>query len=202
MQKNSGDSKRAVDTYTEALKVNPYLWEAFEGLLELGMVVNLLILNLVGVSLKVESCFKTTSPMRALRETTHTTNIDAASLDTNSTNFTLLDIPETVKPTLNSTFQPIFNWGKPQTFPNRLNQPISPRHAFSFLPSDLSTPTMQVVNPSSLLSEESPISALLETMKPRQRPPSRSALEAPRGKNALRPARETVQVWSPNENEY
>lgn len=26
-----------MDTYIEALKVNPYLWEAFDGLIELGM---------------------------------------------------------------------------------------------------------------------------------------------------------------------
>jgi hypothetical protein len=36
MQRNSGDSKRAMDAYVEALKVNPYLWEAFIGLVELG----------------------------------------------------------------------------------------------------------------------------------------------------------------------
>jgi anaphase-promoting complex subunit 3 len=37
MQRSSGDSKRAMDTYIEALKVNPYLWEAFDGLIDLGM---------------------------------------------------------------------------------------------------------------------------------------------------------------------
>ena len=37
MQRASGDSKRAMDTYIEALKVNPYLWEAFDGLIELGL---------------------------------------------------------------------------------------------------------------------------------------------------------------------
>jgi hypothetical protein len=26
-----------MDTYVEALKVNPYLWEAFDGLIELGI---------------------------------------------------------------------------------------------------------------------------------------------------------------------
>jgi hypothetical protein len=38
MQRSSGDSKRAMDTYVEALKVNPYLWEAFDGLIELGFI--------------------------------------------------------------------------------------------------------------------------------------------------------------------
>lgn len=37
LHRSSGDSKRAIDTYIEALKVNPYLWEAFDGLIELGM---------------------------------------------------------------------------------------------------------------------------------------------------------------------
>jgi anaphase-promoting complex subunit 3 len=36
MQLGSGDSKRAMDTYIEALKANPYLWEAFDGLTGLG----------------------------------------------------------------------------------------------------------------------------------------------------------------------
>jgi anaphase-promoting complex subunit 3 len=36
MHRSSGDSRRAMDTYIEALKVNPYLWEAFDGLIELG----------------------------------------------------------------------------------------------------------------------------------------------------------------------
>lgn len=40
MQRASGDSKRAMDTYIEALKANPYLWEAFDGLIELGMTLN------------------------------------------------------------------------------------------------------------------------------------------------------------------
>ena len=39
MQRASGDSKRAMDTYIEALKTNPYLWEAFDGLIELGTSV-------------------------------------------------------------------------------------------------------------------------------------------------------------------
>ena len=40
MQRGSGDSKRAMDTYIEALRANPYLWEAFDGLIELGITVN------------------------------------------------------------------------------------------------------------------------------------------------------------------
>src|SRR5947207_1233186 len=40
MQRASGDSKRAMDTYIEALKANPYLWEAFDGLIELGIIAN------------------------------------------------------------------------------------------------------------------------------------------------------------------
>ena len=40
MQRASGDSKRAMDTYIEALKANPYLWEAFDGLIELGITLN------------------------------------------------------------------------------------------------------------------------------------------------------------------
>jgi anaphase-promoting complex subunit 3 len=40
MQRASGDSKRAMDTYIEALKANPYLWEAFDGLIELGITVD------------------------------------------------------------------------------------------------------------------------------------------------------------------
>jgi len=36
LQRCSGDCKRAMDSYIEALKVNPYLWEAFDGLIELG----------------------------------------------------------------------------------------------------------------------------------------------------------------------
>jgi anaphase-promoting complex subunit 3 len=39
LYRGSGDSKRAMDTYIEALKVNPYLWEAFDGLIELGIFV-------------------------------------------------------------------------------------------------------------------------------------------------------------------
>lgn len=42
----SGDAKRAMDTYIEALKVNPYLWEAFDGLVELGIIPNLTLLML------------------------------------------------------------------------------------------------------------------------------------------------------------
>jgi anaphase-promoting complex subunit 3 len=41
MQRASGDSKRAMDTYIEALKLNPYLWEAFDGLIELGIGLGL-----------------------------------------------------------------------------------------------------------------------------------------------------------------
>jgi hypothetical protein len=121
-----------MDTYTEALKVNPYLWEAFDGLLELGMIVNMINLIFLGVSLRVENCFKATSPMRALREATHTTNIDATSLQTNNLNFTMVDAPETAKSGSDSAFQPIFNWGKTQqTFASRSNQPISPAYVFS-----------------------------------------------------------------------
>jgi hypothetical protein len=47
LHRSSGDSKRAVDTYIEALKVNPYLWEAFDGLIELGMSLNLFLSSCV-----------------------------------------------------------------------------------------------------------------------------------------------------------
>lgn len=44
LQRASGDSKRAMDSYIEALKGNPYLWEAFDGLIELGITANLTLL--------------------------------------------------------------------------------------------------------------------------------------------------------------
>jgi len=36
LHKGAGDNKRAMDSYIEALRTNPYLWEAFDGLIELG----------------------------------------------------------------------------------------------------------------------------------------------------------------------
>jgi len=50
LHRSSGDSKRAVDTYIEALKVNPYLWEAFDGLIELGMSLSLFLSLMCQVS--------------------------------------------------------------------------------------------------------------------------------------------------------
>jgi len=130
LQKASGDSKRAVDAYIEALRVNPYLWEAFDGLIELGIplprVSSLLIA--AGVSLRVENCFKATSTMRALRESTHTTNIDAHSSIVGGSTFSLAEIPDP-RSTSTTAFQPIFNWDKSQpTFSSRFNQPLTPAY--------------------------------------------------------------------------
>lgn len=128
MQRASGDSKRAMDTYVEALRVNPYLWEAFDGLIELGRFpFSSDLLTCIGVSLRVENCFKASSTMRALREATHTTNIDTPAASTNAFDFPLADIPETSRPASSSSFQPIFNWSKSQPpFSGRFNQPITP----------------------------------------------------------------------------
>src|SRR5271155_4512218 len=115
----SGDSTRAMESYVEALKVNPYLWEAFDGLVELG------------VSLKVENCFKASSTMRALRESTHATNIDASSTQPQGAgfNFSLGDIPEG-SGTTPGAFQPIFNWAKSQQSAfSSSNQPVTPGYA-------------------------------------------------------------------------
>jgi hypothetical protein len=66
--------------------------------------------------------------MRALREATHTTNIDAPSLHTSSLN----DIPEIPTSSSSSAFQPIFNWGKSQpAFLSRFNQPATPGYIIS-----------------------------------------------------------------------
>jgi len=116
VQRASGDSTRAMEAYVEALKVNPYLWEAFDGLVELG------------VSLKVENCFKASSTMRALRESTHATNIDASSTQPQGAgfNFSLGDIPEGSSSTPGA-FQPIFNWAKSgQSAFLSSNQPVTP----------------------------------------------------------------------------
>lgn len=70
--------------------------------------------------------------MRALRESTHTTNIESSSQPPNGFNFSSLDAPETSKTTSNSAFQPIFNWGKSQpTFAARFNHPITPGYALN-----------------------------------------------------------------------
>lgn len=128
LHRASGDSKRAMDAYIESLRVNPYLWEAFDGLIELGRhLLDNSSLTSTGVSLRVENCFKPTSTMRALREATHTTNIDAQTNIAGSSNYTLADISETSRPVSASTFQPIFNWGKTQsTFSGRFNRPLTP----------------------------------------------------------------------------
>ena len=84
-------------------------------------------LTCLGVSLRVENCFKASSTMRALREATHTTNIDTPALSTNAFDFALADIPETSRLASSSSFQPIFNLAKSQQpFSGRFNQPITP----------------------------------------------------------------------------
>ncbi|KAK9471804.1 uncharacterized protein V1510DRAFT_181190 [Dipodascopsis tothii] len=50
-----GDSKRAVDAYSAALKINPFLWEAFDGLCRLG------------VNMRVENIYHVTPAMLAAR---------------------------------------------------------------------------------------------------------------------------------------
>jgi anaphase-promoting complex subunit 3 len=128
LYRSSGDSKRAMDTYIEALKVNPYLWEAFDGLIELGThAPTLPKLMWLGVSLRMENCFKANSTMRALREATHTTNIDVPLFQPGTFGSSLGDIPESSGSNATTAFQPIFNWGKAQpTFLSRFNQPATP----------------------------------------------------------------------------
>ena len=83
--------------------------------------------HLLGVSLRMENCFKANSTMRALREATHTTNIDVPPSQPDAFSSSLVDIPESSGSTATSTFQPIFNWGKSQpTFLSRFNQPTTP----------------------------------------------------------------------------
>lgn len=133
--------------------------------------------------------------MRALREATHTTNIDSTSQPPNGFAFPSSDLPETSKTTSSSTFQPIFNWGKSHSsFSSRFNHPITPGYAPNFFKLIPRTPTMQGMTSNSILSEESPtISTPLEMMKPWQKPSSR-LVDNLRGKSALRSVRETVQV--------
>ena len=110
----AGDSTRAMESYVEALKLNPYLWEAFDGLVELG------------ASLKVENCFKASSTMRALRDSTHATNIDSSSTQSRASgfSFSLVNIPEGSGSTPGA-FQPVFNWTKSSAFSSN-NQPVTP----------------------------------------------------------------------------
>jgi len=153
--------------------------------------------NVVGVTLRMENCFKANSTMRALREATHTTNIDMASSQLGANSSSLGDIPESTASNAPSSFQPIFNWSKSQpTFLSRFSQPTTPGYPiFNQKRLILRTPTMQGLNPGSILSEESPsISTPLELMKQSQRPPSRSMVDTLKGKTTLRSVRESVQV--------
>jgi hypothetical protein len=123
LQRSSGDSKRAMDAYVEALKINPYLWEAFLGLLELGIHFIFTLQFTLGVSLRVENCFKSTSTMRALRESRHSTNIDAPSTQRQAFNLSHESSESS------SSAAPTFNWGKPQSafsMASRFAQPLTP----------------------------------------------------------------------------
>jgi anaphase-promoting complex subunit 3 len=126
LHKGTGDNKRAMDAYIEALRINPYLWEAFDGLIELGTLHFSLLSNLAGVSLRVENCFRANSGMRALRESTQTTNINGPFKPVSEKSYQneLSELSGTMS---NGSFQPIFNWGNSQsTFLNRFHPPDTP----------------------------------------------------------------------------
>jgi hypothetical protein len=134
--------------------------------------------------------------MRALREATHTTNIDNPKSTNPMAHGSLVEISQSTESLSNSSFQPIFNWDRSQpSFLGRFNEPTTPVYANLIDPADKSTPTLQGINSRSMLSDDSPAHPTpLELAKPVPRPTSRSAAQAFRGKPALRSARDPVQV--------
>lgn len=73
-----GDTKKAVDYYVEALKLNPFMWDAFLGLCDTGMDESggdgsgsiLRLTDTLGANIRIPQIFKMTPEMTAILTTT------------------------------------------------------------------------------------------------------------------------------------
>ncbi|KAL8998681.1 MAG: hypothetical protein Q9169_002342 [Polycauliona sp. 2 TL-2023] len=61
------DSNKAIDSFAEALKLNPFMWDAFVGLCDLG--VNVRIPNIFQVTSEMKRAFSTSNPEESTLET-------------------------------------------------------------------------------------------------------------------------------------
>lgn len=124
-----GDSKKAVDSYVAAVKVNPFLWEAFTGLCD------------TGVNLRVNNIFKQSAEMmEALKSTVGGDDTTAARVRISSENQQHDPFTTTAQNRDRSDLQ----YSNHPSFLNRLNEGV----VGSAVPTQLETPTAQSSNSS------------------------------------------------------
>ena len=190
MQRASGDSRRAIDTYVEALNLNPYMWEAFDGLIELGPGDRSRALTCRGLITCLQlfqTKFDHAGSSRSNTDDQYrlfTAHVQVFRHRDIGSSWCDRDIPAD------------FQLGKVNLIfliPIQSSHNTQVVNPFYHLLTTR-TPTIQTVPSSSLLGPETPIiQTPVEPMKP-QRPQSRSMGETLKGKTALRSVRETIQV--------
>jgi anaphase-promoting complex subunit 3 len=137
-----GDSKKAVDSYVSAVKINPFLWEAFTGLCDTGRLLrgpalkqNVVLTLEPGVNLRVNNIFKQSAEMMESVKTAAPSDENAAKPRASAENHN-----DPFMTTTQNRDRSDLQYSNHPSFLNRLNEGVI---GGSSVPPQLETPTAQ-----------------------------------------------------------